>query len=127
VGSAGPPVGGGAVGCTAGETMTRASTLAGRTVLVTGAGQGVGRGMALAAAAAGASVVVTARRQEAAADVVAEIEGRGDGGSAAAAVCDVTDLAQVEAAVAVAVDRFGGLDAATPPARSRAGRRRSRT
>lgn len=120
MGPAGPPAGLGAiaVGCSAGETMTTALTLAGRTVLVTGAGQGVGRGLALAAAAAGASVVVTARRHEAAADVVAEIEGRGDAGSAVPAVCDVTDLAQVEAAVAVAVDRFGGLDAAVHNATS---------
>lgn len=93
-----------------------ASTLAGRTVLVTGAGQGVGRGVALAAAAAGASVVVTARRPEAAAGVVAEIEGRG--GVAAPAVCDVTDAAHVDAAVAVALDRFGGLDAAVHNATS---------
>jgi NAD(P)-dependent dehydrogenase (short-subunit alcohol dehydrogenase family) len=91
-------------------------TLAGRIVLVTGAGQGIGRGMALAAGAAGASVVVTARRLEVAAEVVAEIEGRG--GRAAPAVCDVTDPGQVEAAVALAVDRFGGLDAAVHNATS---------
>lgn len=96
--------------------MTALPTLADRTVLVTGAGQGVGRGIALAAAAAGASVVVTARRPEAADEVVAEIEGRG--GRAAPAVCDVTDAGQVTAAVDVAVDRFGGLDAAVHNATS---------
>jgi NAD(P)-dependent dehydrogenase (short-subunit alcohol dehydrogenase family) len=90
--------------------------LAGRTVLVTGAGQGVGRGLALAAAAAGGSVVVTARRAEAVDDVVAEIETRG--GRAAGAVCDVTRQGDLDAAVGVAVDRFGGLDAAVHNATS---------
>jgi NAD(P)-dependent dehydrogenase (short-subunit alcohol dehydrogenase family) len=90
--------------------------LAGRTVLVTGAGQGVGRGLALAAAAAGGSVVVTARRAEAVDDVVAEIETRG--GRVAGAVCDVTDQGSLDAAVGVAVDRFGGLDAAVHNATS---------
>jgi NAD(P)-dependent dehydrogenase (short-subunit alcohol dehydrogenase family) len=94
------------------------STLAGRTVLVTGAGQGVGRGIALAVAAAGGTAVVTARRQSAVDDVVAEITDRGAGDRVAGAVCDVTDLPQVSAAVGVAVDRFGGLDAAVHNATS---------
>jgi NAD(P)-dependent dehydrogenase (short-subunit alcohol dehydrogenase family) len=107
----------------ASTVISTAPTLAGRTVLVTGAGQGVGRGLALAAAAAGGSVVVTARRQAAVDEVVAEISDRGGADRVAGAVCDVTDLAQVSAAVGVAVDRFGGLDAAvhnaTSPSSSR--------
>jgi NAD(P)-dependent dehydrogenase (short-subunit alcohol dehydrogenase family) len=95
-----------------------APALAGRTVLVTGAGQGVGRGIALAVAAAGGSVVVTARRSSAVADVVAEISERGGADRVAGAICDVTDLAQVSAAVDAAVDRFGGLDAAVHNATS---------
>jgi 3-oxoacyl-[acyl-carrier protein] reductase len=93
-------------------------TLEGRTVLVTGAGQGVGRGIALAVAAAGGSVVVTARRAAAVDEVVAEISDRGGTDRVAGAVCDVTDLAQVSDAVGVAVDRFGGLDAAVHNATS---------
>lgn len=84
-------------------------TLAGRVVLVTGAGQGVGRGLALASAAAGASVVVTARRTEAVDEVVAEIAGRGH--QALGVACDVTDRDMVERAVAASVERFGRLDA----------------
>lgn len=86
-----------------------APTLAGRVVLVTGAGQGLGRGIALAVAGAGGAAVVTARRRDAAAQVVAEAEGRG--GHALAVTCDVTRRADVDAAVAAALDRYGRLDA----------------
>jgi 3-oxoacyl-[acyl-carrier protein] reductase len=91
--------------------------LSGKTVLVTGAGQGVGRGMALAVAAAGASVVVTARGPGAAEAVAEEIRGRG--GQALAFRCDVTVRAEVEGAVAAALERFGRLDALVHNATSR--------
>ncbi len=91
--------------------------LSGKTVLLTGASQGVGKGMAMAAAAAGASVVITARNLDAAQAVVAEIEARG--GKAAAARCDATDRAEVEAAVAMTLARFGRLDALVHNATSR--------
>jgi 3-oxoacyl-[acyl-carrier protein] reductase len=83
--------------------------LSGHSVLVTGAGQGVGRGIALAAGAAGAAVLVTARKPEAAEAVAGEIRGRG--GRARGVGCDVTRRADIEAAVAVAVSEFGGLNA----------------
>jgi 3-oxoacyl-[acyl-carrier protein] reductase len=82
-------------------------TLAGRTVLVTGAGDGVGRGIALACGAEGAFVVVAARRENGA-ETVAQLETLG--GKGAWARCDVTDARQVEAAVQLAVERGGGLD-----------------
>jgi 3-oxoacyl-[acyl-carrier protein] reductase len=72
--------------------------LSGQRTLVTGAGQGVGRGIARVFAQAGAHVVVNDLVVDRAADVVAEIEA--DGGSAAAAVFDVTDGDAVHAAVA---------------------------
>src|SRR3546814_3433324 len=78
--------------------------LSGRRALVTGAGQGVGRGIALALAAAGAEVVVNDLDRERADGVVGEITG--GGGSALSSVFDVTDYA----AVAAAVDAFGGAD-----------------
>ncbi len=87
--------------------MRDTGPLAGRSVLVTGAGDGIGRGAALACAAAGAFVVVAARGDNGA-ETVAQIEGRG--GSASWSRCDVTDAREVEAAVGVAVDQGGGLD-----------------
>jgi 3-oxoacyl-[acyl-carrier protein] reductase len=91
--------------------------LSGKTVMVTGASQGVGRGLALAAASAGASVVITARNIDAAEGVAAEI--RALGAHAIALRCDVTERAEVEAAVAVTLDRFGQLDALVHNATSR--------
>jgi 3-oxoacyl-[acyl-carrier protein] reductase len=82
--------------------------LAGRTAIVTGAGQGVGEGIARALAAAGANVVVATRRAETGEPVAAAI--RDAGGSAWFVETDVTVGASVEAAVSEAVDRFGGLD-----------------
>jgi 3-oxoacyl-[acyl-carrier protein] reductase len=84
-----------------------AGPLSGRAVLVTGAGQGLGRGIALACAARGAGVAVTALSVAEAEPVASEIGARG--GQACALACDVTDEAQVAAAVAAAVQRFGGL------------------
>jgi len=89
--------------------MTRSDLLTGKTVLVTGAGQGVGEGIARAAAASGASVVIAARRAVNGEPVAAAI--REQGGSAEFVRCDVTDRADVDAAVQAAVDAFGGLDA----------------
>ncbi len=91
-------------------------SLAGRSILVTGAGRGLGRGVALACAAAGADIVV-ASPGENGAETVAAIEARG--GSAAWARCDATNAADVEAAVAVAVERNGGLDVVIHNATSR--------
>ncbi len=90
--------------------------LAGRSVLVTGAGRGLGRGVALACAAAGADVVVASPRENGA-ETVAEIEARG--GSAAWARCDATVASDVEAAVAATVGRNGGLDVVIHNATSR--------
>jgi len=90
--------------------------LAGRSVVVTGAGDGVGRGIALACAAAGASVVVAARRENGE-KTVAAIEARG--GAATWVRCDVTDPANVEAAVATAIARTGRLDVMVHNATSR--------
>ncbi len=67
--------------------------LAGRVALVTGASRGVGRAIALGLAADGASVAVNYRRdQEAAAEVVGQIEA--NGGRAVAYGASVDDFAQ---------------------------------
>jgi NAD(P)-dependent dehydrogenase (short-subunit alcohol dehydrogenase family) len=79
-----------------------------RTVIVTGAGGGIGRGIALACASNGANVIIAARRLETG-DVVAQ-EITEAGGRALSLRCDVSVRADVEAAVAAAVEHFGGLD-----------------
>ncbi|UBH24085.1 SDR family oxidoreductase [Micrococcus porci] len=73
--------------------------LAGRAVLITGAGSGIGRLMALEAARRGAAVVHVWDRDDAAArTVAAEVAALGARGEAACV--DVTDTAAVEAAAA---------------------------
>lgn len=87
----------------------------GRVAIVTGAGGGLGRAYALELARRGARVIVNdlggARdgtgRSDAADRVVAEIEALG--GEAMADGGNVTDFAQMQAMVARAVDRWGGV------------------
>jgi 2-hydroxycyclohexanecarboxyl-CoA dehydrogenase len=86
-----------------------AARLAGKVVLVTGAGQGVGRGTALALAREGAHVALAGRTVSKCETAAAEIQAFG--GSAIALACDVTDRGQIEAALAATTARFGGLDA----------------
>lgn len=72
--------------------------LEGRTALVTGAGRGIGRSAAVALAYAGAQVWLMARTQSDLDSAVAEITA--GGGRAHALVCDVTDAAAVNRAIA---------------------------
>ena len=82
--------------------------LAGRTAIVTGAGQGVGRGIAHALAAEGANVVIAARRHETGEPVAAEIRARG--GEATCVETDVTRRDDVERCVRTTVERYGALE-----------------
>ncbi|MBD9513609.1 SDR family NAD(P)-dependent oxidoreductase [Pseudomonas sp. PDM22] len=83
-------------------------SLAGRTVLVTGASSGIGAHLARVAARAGARVVLAARRTERLAQLAEAI--RADGGEALAVALDVTDRASVEAAFDSAEAQFGVVD-----------------
>ncbi len=72
--------------------------LDGKTALVTGAGRGIGRSAAVALAYAGAEVWLSSRTQSDLDTAVAEITA--GGGRAHALVCDVTDAAAVNRAIA---------------------------
>ena len=81
-------------------------SLAGRSALVTGAGQGIGGAVARALAAAGAAVLVTDVDKDAAAAAAAEIVSAG--GRAESAVLDVRDAGQATRAAEQAADLTGG-------------------
>ncbi len=82
--------------------------LKGRTALVTGGGSGIGFAIAQALAGAGAQVVVASRKADRVAEAANVINAIG--GRAMGVVADVREPEAVQAAVASAVDNFGGLD-----------------
>jgi len=82
----------------------------GKVALVTGAASGMGRATAQAFAAAGARVVAADIAADGGEETVAGI--RRDGGEAVFIRTDVSQAADVEAAVLVAVRNYGGLDCA---------------
>jgi NAD(P)-dependent dehydrogenase (short-subunit alcohol dehydrogenase family) len=86
------------------------SSIAGSSVVITGAASGIGRSTALHLGTLGARVVV-ADIEEGPAQEVADLIAQG-GSEAVAVVCDVTSEESVEALIAAAVERFGGLDRA---------------
>lgn len=77
----------------------------GKVVLITGASRGIGAAAARVFAGAGAKVVFLARSAPEIARLAAEI-----GPETLALRCDVADWAQVQAAVAATLARFGRLD-----------------
>src|SRR4051812_13580677 len=91
----------GAPGSSRFRSSARAPSVAGmRTWLITGCSSGFGRDIAAAALAHGDNVVATARRGDALADL----------GATLTLDLDVTKRDQIDAAVATAVERFGGVD-----------------
>jgi len=80
----------------------------GKTAFITGGGRGIGEAFARALAGQGAAVVLAELDLPAAEGVARDIVA--GGGQAMAVSCDVSDERTVEAAVAQAVERFGGID-----------------
>ncbi len=83
--------------------------LSGKVALVTGCSTGLGVQMAKALASQGASIIALARRQELIDQVAQDIRNEFDV-DALAIKCDITDTAQVEAAIDKALEHFGRID-----------------
>ena len=84
------------------------TSIAGKSVIVTGGSKGIGKGIAKVFAAQGAKVMIAARGEEAAKLAVAEIEAAG--GTATYHLTDVADWESVQQMVAATVGAFGGVD-----------------
>lgn len=95
--------------------MSERRTLAGRTLVITGASRGIGLAIAKRAAADGANIVLLAKTTEANPKLPGTIFSAAEevvaaGGQALPVATDIRDENAVAAAVAAAVERFGGVD-----------------
>jgi len=84
------------------------SRIAGKVCVVTGAGSGIGRASALRLAEEGGHVLCADLDETSVNETAAMI--RSDGGDALGQRTDVSDPRAVDAMIATAVERFGGLD-----------------
>ena len=91
------------------------SSLAGKTLFITGASRGIGLAIALRAAQDGANIVIAAKSSVPNPRLPGTIfsaaeEIRAAGGQALPIKCDIREEDEVKAAVDAAVERFGGID-----------------
>ena len=85
------------------------TSLAGKSIIVTGASRGIGKAAAHALAAAGARLMLTARDGALTAKVSAAITAAG--GTATSLACDVSNYQAIETLVAATIEKYGRLDA----------------
>ncbi len=90
-------------------------TLAGRTVLITGASRGIGKAIALRCARNGANVVITGKTKEPHPKLPGTIhtaakEVEQAGGKAIAVSLDVREESQIAACIEKTLEAFGGID-----------------
>ncbi|BAL94261.1 SDR family oxidoreductase [Rubrivivax gelatinosus] len=95
--------------------MSETRSLQGRTLFITGASRGIGLAIALRAARDGANVVLVAKTSDPNPKLPGTVheaaeQVRAAGGQALAVPTDIRDDAAVAAAVAAAIERFGGID-----------------
>ncbi|MCY1042873.1 NAD(P)-dependent oxidoreductase [Corallococcus sp. bb12-1] len=91
------------------------STLKGKTLFITGSSRGIGLAIALRAARDGANIIIAAKTTDPHPKLPGTIytaakEIEAAGGKALPCVVDIRDEAQIHAAVAKAVETFGGID-----------------
>lgn len=99
------------------EAIDPSTTLKGsatdKVIFITGGSKGIGQATAIAFAKAGAKAVyITARSEQALAKTRDLIQQANPNTQCAYSTCDVTDTAQVEAAISDCVETFGGIDVA---------------
>ena len=90
-------------------------TLQGKTLLITGASRGIGLAIGLRAARDGANIAILAKTSDPNPKLPGTIHSAADtvekaGGKALPIQCDIRNDAEVEAAVAATVAKFGGID-----------------
>ncbi len=91
------------------------TSLAGKTLFITGGSRGIGLAIALRAARDGANVAIAAKSSVPNPKLPGTIHSAAEavnaaGGQGLALKCDIREEDQVQAAVAAAVDTFGGID-----------------
>jgi len=91
------------------------TTLAGRSVIVTGGSKGIGRGIARAFAKADANVLITGRDEASAQSCAEELDSLGSG-SIAYFLGDVASQEDCRQMASKAVEIFGGIDVVCPNA-----------